>query len=238
MEKIATIEEEKGSPGLLPSFLMEDNDRYEFECPVCMDLLVDPCALPCDHVFCRKCIKLVVKKKMLCPMCRVAIQPKFAPTLNKVFQDRLRERFPEEFKQEMEKLESESTLKFVYGYVCHKKGRVPGTFGGETKYDYTLFFKCKEADERVGKYVSKVRFNIPAEKKMSIPKESHGRFEMRCGETTKPLNVVIKVWWDRSLRKWEKTLAFQLKPEEGVKEFDLAFFADKEPDFSKKKTNV
>ena len=175
-----------------------------------MDLLVDPCALPCDHIFCRKCIKLVVKRKMLCPMCRVAVDAKFTPKLAKEFQDRLKEKFPEEFQQEIAKLEDENTLRleFVYGYTIKKKANPAGSFGAETKYEYTLYLKCKNPEEKVSKFVSKARFSVPIEKRTIVAREAKGKFEVKGGETTKDVNVVLKIWWERSLRKWERTLVF------------------------------
>jgi hypothetical protein len=48
----------------------------EHECPVCVDLLAQPCVLRCEHVFCRLCLlkiaQLRVRKYLqpLCPLCR------------------------------------------------------------------------------------------------------------------------------------------------------------------------
>uniref|UniRef100_A0A8C3ET01 RING-type E3 ubiquitin transferase n=1 Tax=Corvus moneduloides TaxID=1196302 RepID=A0A8C3ET01_CORMO len=43
-------------------------------CPICLGEPKDPVCLPCNHVFCHKCISLwLVPAQMLCPYCRVAV---------------------------------------------------------------------------------------------------------------------------------------------------------------------
>ncbi|XP_068888584.1 E3 ubiquitin-protein ligase RNF213 isoform X3 [Aphelocoma coerulescens] len=43
-------------------------------CPICLGEPKDPVCLPCNHVFCHKCISLwLVPAQMLCPYCRVAM---------------------------------------------------------------------------------------------------------------------------------------------------------------------
>ena len=68
--------------------------------------------------------------------------------------------------------------------------------------------KCKNPEEKVSKFVSKARFSVPIEKRTIVAREAKGKFEVKGGETTKDVNVVLKIWWERSLRKWERTLVF------------------------------
>lgn len=45
-------------------------------CPICMDILQAPVFYgghPCQHVFCRKCIKEALKQQRQCPVCRAII---------------------------------------------------------------------------------------------------------------------------------------------------------------------
>lgn len=47
-------------------------------CPICMEILQDPVFFggnPCQHVFCRECIRNALERKRECPMCRAAIGP-------------------------------------------------------------------------------------------------------------------------------------------------------------------
>uniref|UniRef100_A0A8D2NR70 RING-type domain-containing protein n=1 Tax=Zosterops lateralis melanops TaxID=1220523 RepID=A0A8D2NR70_ZOSLA len=44
-------------------------------CPICLGEPKDPVCLPCNHVFCHKCISLwLVPAQMHCPYCRVAVE--------------------------------------------------------------------------------------------------------------------------------------------------------------------
>lgn len=43
----------------------------EDECPICLSEMQTPCVTPCRHIFCRRCIELVIARdKALCPLCR------------------------------------------------------------------------------------------------------------------------------------------------------------------------
>lgn len=51
---------------------MED----EFTCIICQELFIEATTLPCAHTFCELCLKLWLKKKKNCPVCRRRIKGK------------------------------------------------------------------------------------------------------------------------------------------------------------------
>lgn len=58
----------------LCSLLFLDYSHGLEPCPICLGEPKDPVCLPCNHVFCHKCISLwLVPAQMLCPYCRVAM---------------------------------------------------------------------------------------------------------------------------------------------------------------------
>ncbi len=53
--------------------------KKEITCPLCLDLFVDPRRLPCDHVYCQKCIHQLFLRSLdrttiKCPECRTPTQ--------------------------------------------------------------------------------------------------------------------------------------------------------------------
>ena len=51
--------------------------NYLLECSVCLEQLDQSCkVLPCQHTFCRRCLKEIVewRKELRCPECRVVVE--------------------------------------------------------------------------------------------------------------------------------------------------------------------
>ncbi|XP_048587972.1 E3 ubiquitin-protein ligase rnf168 isoform X2 [Nematostella vectensis] len=60
--------------GLVGSTQQDEKDIEDFTCPICLQLLVEPVVLPCEHEFCKMCFTQNVQEANLqCPMCRIRI---------------------------------------------------------------------------------------------------------------------------------------------------------------------
>ncbi|XP_056285146.1 E3 ubiquitin-protein ligase rnf213-beta isoform X2 [Pseudoliparis swirei] len=58
-------------------------------CPVCLAALSQPAVLPCLHVVCSPCLRLLRDRR--CPQCRAELPPDFAPTVSPSVQAALRQ---------------------------------------------------------------------------------------------------------------------------------------------------
>ena len=47
-------------------------ERHLSQCPVCLEVYVDPKVLPCDHSLCAGCVqRLKQRSRIKCPLCKV-----------------------------------------------------------------------------------------------------------------------------------------------------------------------
>ena len=54
--------------------LDEDKSYTDFLCPICLEILIEPVQMPCQHELCMGCFKKHVQDTSLnCPMCRMRI---------------------------------------------------------------------------------------------------------------------------------------------------------------------
>ena len=54
--------------------IAQDASFTDFLCPICLQILIEPVQLPCQHELCMECFKMHVENTSLqCPMCRLRI---------------------------------------------------------------------------------------------------------------------------------------------------------------------
>ena len=73
----------------------------EVQCPVCLEILIRPVTLPCNHEFCFKCFEDSINEtSLLCPLCRQRIsnwawiQQKTGSLVNEERWQEIQEAFP------------------------------------------------------------------------------------------------------------------------------------------------
>ena len=63
-------------------FKVEIKNSFIFDilnrpCSICLNSIKNPILIiPCNHIFCKYCLKLWIKKNAICPLCRALINTK------------------------------------------------------------------------------------------------------------------------------------------------------------------
>ncbi|XP_028991062.2 E3 ubiquitin-protein ligase rnf213-beta [Betta splendens] len=60
--------------------------RFGILCAVCLFELKEPCALPCQHVFCLSCLQRCIQTRRSCPRCRTDLLPDFQPAVSRTIE--------------------------------------------------------------------------------------------------------------------------------------------------------
>ena len=79
MEKLQKSEEQKTNTA------HEENGKLDVNCPICDNLMVEPCLLPCNHRFCMQCINKTFDNEKKCPLCMTEFNDKFKIKVDKKF---------------------------------------------------------------------------------------------------------------------------------------------------------
>lgn len=69
----------------------------EFQCPLCLKLLLSPVSLLCGHTFCRNCIRKSYELYKTCPICRADIVSIGSFQVNFMIQAFIQKTFPQEY---------------------------------------------------------------------------------------------------------------------------------------------
>merc|ERR1719436_597614 len=77
----------------------------EFECSICMKLLLDPVTVSCGHTFCRACIERSLGYRGLCAVCRAPVV--MGQGVNVLVRGIIAERYPKALAQRLQELEDD-----------------------------------------------------------------------------------------------------------------------------------
>ncbi|CAD7929630.1 unnamed protein product [Amoebophrya sp. A120] len=79
---------------------MAEEVSSEFECALCLRLLLEPVSVSCGHTFCRSCIEASLDHRAACPLCR---QPIIAGrSVNVLIQNLIQQRYPQTLRARQE----------------------------------------------------------------------------------------------------------------------------------------
>jgi hypothetical protein len=134
----------------------------DFTCPICLEILVEPVQMPCNHELCLPCFKTITDKvNLLCPMCRLRISSWSRANANSlVNKERWKEiqtLFPKEIK---DRLEGKTAIRLSQELKEKKfESTHPLTKPGEIR---------KEYEEYVRRENERIRMEKEQEEKKSL----------------------------------------------------------------------
>jgi len=77
----------------------------EFECTICMKLLLDPVTVSCGHTFCKRCLEQALDYRNLCAVCRAPVAP--GAGVNVLLRNIITERFRQALAERREEQNAE-----------------------------------------------------------------------------------------------------------------------------------
>lgn len=90
------------------------NAYTDFTCPICLQILIEPVVMPCEHELCKPCFKQNVEEaNFLCPLCRMRISSwarknsRSGTLVNLKRWEQIQKRFPEKCKKRLRGEEDE-----------------------------------------------------------------------------------------------------------------------------------
>lgn len=91
---------------------MPDNfeDLKNYECPICIMILVEPIKVSCGHIYCRFCLDELIlnstdENEFKCPMCRSSIDKGLDFEIESFLDCCLKEKFPSEYNVRLKAVE-------------------------------------------------------------------------------------------------------------------------------------
>ena len=81
---------------------MENEIEIEFECQICMDIMVEPVTTLCGHTFCKICLMRYLRTKLNCPICRKTIlQSPDSLSKNISFENLIKSKYSEKYEERL-----------------------------------------------------------------------------------------------------------------------------------------
>ena len=145
----------------------------KYDCPICLNLCVQPVTTPCNHFFCFECEKQIVLSGMSCPMCRSKFDRTWTPEVNLKLQSHIKHAMSSQFLQREVSLRKlgmwvgqTKLLRFTYGntYQHIEDGDFvyPNTLS-QLRYEHswTIFMILHEDKSKTDTYIKSVTYKIP-----------------------------------------------------------------------------
>ncbi|CAD8058973.1 unnamed protein product [Paramecium primaurelia] len=204
---------------------MISKDNYT--CPICLGIFIDPCKLPCNHIFCLPCLLELVDFNFIqykCPMCRNEFMNNNGPfKIDQEIQTFIQTHFKEEFEKRQQEImisqkEKQKEMKIrvnygnTYDYIEEEKNNkhlwsVYVTLDYINQYDQTTLNQIKLIDliESVTFYLDETfypDFVVVRHPPFKITRKGWDVFSI-------PIEITFKKQYELNPIKLEHHLVFQ-----------------------------
>ena len=149
------------------------DDITQYTCPICLNLTIEPVTTSCKHTFCNICLGELIEmsasdNEFKCPMCRNSFNIALELKINKILENALKNKFPNEFAIRKQALidyhksqENILKIKILYGNT-HKIVEDPKVSRKNpnltNKHRWSCFVKVVGDD--TSKFIRKVVFGL------------------------------------------------------------------------------
>ena len=135
----------------------------DFDCGICLFLMVEPSKTPCGHRFCLTCLEEVLIYKSSCPFCRAAIKSGFKPKLDVKLQEEIKTSNKEAFiqrEEELKKLRHENEKNFKLRIVYGNDHEIINDPTNYNVHKWCAYVRLANKNDNIAKYISKVAFQL------------------------------------------------------------------------------
>ena len=151
----------------------------DYECAICINILVKPIKTRCGHMFCEKCMLHYLQspgRKLQCPVCRhmFVLKKSHDATMKYNFEpqddvwDHIKSTFSSEIEQRVKELNEIAKaekniikINFKYGNSYTQLDTFTVTKGGnEVRHKWKVYVKTRDEKLNVNKFISRVTFKL------------------------------------------------------------------------------
>ena len=152
----------------------------DYECGVCLDLMKDPCKLPCKHILCMQCINTIQKENHnKCPICRRIIPLAYIPKINLYLQTKIKSSFQHEYNKE---------VKFKIGHKYIYKGITDKDFNC---HQWNIYIQTQDQKLKASEYIKRVIYKGFAKSDITC---LYPGYNVIC-VGTKPYTFGVYIYW-------------------------------------------
>lgn len=155
-----------------------NSSNVDLNCAICLNLMSEPCLLPCKHRFCISCIRDSFRLNTCCPICRQTVDTrKFCPKqVDTKYQEEVKAQEKDLFEQKEKELQNgrgkindqcdiEFDIGNHYGVIKNpavSNGGHKDNIGKVLKHHWSAFVRVKYPNEHppIEKLVEKVDFKL------------------------------------------------------------------------------